>query len=104
MLDAEDDEAEDGGEEGEIFYAACRIRIVHGDVEHTGYIAGKQGNGDKDIEQGSERGAAHVDRDGANQEVDGKGDKKVCNLIGMLAEFHGQAPPLQMNRMFCISY
>lgn len=89
MADAKGDETDDGDTEGKIFDAPYRIGIMQRDIHDARHIAGKQRKSDGDIEQDIDQRDDQIGRKRADQEIDGKSNEKIGDLIGLLAGIHG---------------
>lgn len=84
MAHAEHEEADDGEAEAEDLDAAHGIDAVEWDVDDARDVAGEQGDGDGDVEQDvRQRRGVHLG-EGAQQQVEGKGDEEVSDFIGIV--------------------
>jgi len=84
VADAEDDEADDSEAEGEYLHAPHGVDRVQWDVENLGHVAREQRDGDRDVEQDIGQRCHMRDSKGAQQQVDGHGDKEIGELVCMV--------------------
>lgn len=78
------DEAEDGEEEHEVLDALHRIRIMQRDLHDFRDVLRKKRDGDRGIKNRIRHARRLVRRQCHEDEADGKGDKKVSNLVAMM--------------------